>query len=148
VLILLLIHFAATAFMTGLIWFVQVVHYPLMASVGRDEFVPYERDHTRLTTFVVAPAMLVEAVTAALLLFWSPVGVAAWILWVNALLVLLLWISTATVQVPLHGRLSTNFDEATHRRLVRTNLLRTAIWSGRTLLVGWMLIDASGMANS
>ncbi|MFM7291924.1 MAG: hypothetical protein ACKO6B_11945 [Planctomycetia bacterium] len=28
---LVLLHFAATAFMTGLIWYVQVVHYPLMA---------------------------------------------------------------------------------------------------------------------
>ena len=34
--LLLLLHAAATLFMTGLIWFVQVVHYPLFARVGED----------------------------------------------------------------------------------------------------------------
>ena len=37
----LLAHAAATLFMVGLIWFVQVVHYPLFARVGPDAFVPY-----------------------------------------------------------------------------------------------------------
>ena len=32
--VLLLVHAASTLFMAGVIWFVQVVHYPLMASVG------------------------------------------------------------------------------------------------------------------
>jgi hypothetical protein len=41
------VHLAATAAMVGLIWFVQVVHYPLFASVGADEFVAYENAHTR-----------------------------------------------------------------------------------------------------
>ncbi len=31
----LYLHAAATIFMTGLIWFVQVVHYPLFSEVAR-----------------------------------------------------------------------------------------------------------------
>ena len=54
---LLLIHAGATLYMTGLIWFVQVVHYPLMARVGEDGFAEYEKHHQRLTTWVVAPPM-------------------------------------------------------------------------------------------
>ncbi len=43
--ILLAVHLAATAAMTGLIWFVQVVHYPLFDLVGRAQFVGYEAAH-------------------------------------------------------------------------------------------------------
>jgi len=140
---ILVTNLVVTAFMAGLIWFVQVVHYPLMARVGRDGFVAYETAHTRLTTLVVAPAMLVEAITAGLLLFWAPAGVAAWMTWTGAALVLLLWISTAAVQVPLHGRLSNGFDAAAHQRLVRSNWIRTAAWSARTAIMAWALFAAT-----
>ena len=56
---ILLIQAAATLAMVGLIWFVQIVHYPLMAQVGRDSFAHYEASHTARTTWVVAPLMLV-----------------------------------------------------------------------------------------
>ena len=66
--LILLIHIFATLFMTGLIWFVQVVHYPLFGNVGDEQFKTYEELHQRLTTWVVVPAMLVEIATAVLLL--------------------------------------------------------------------------------
>ena len=57
--VLLSLHLAATAAMTGLIWFVQVVHYPLFAAVGADQFVAYEVAHQRRTSacaFAIASA--------------------------------------------------------------------------------------------
>lgn len=42
---LLITHAAATLWMTGLIWFVQVVHYPLFALVGSTGFAAYESAH-------------------------------------------------------------------------------------------------------
>lgn len=45
---LLYLHAGATLFMTGLIWFVQVVHYPLFLRVGEGNFqIPL---HRRLLT--------------------------------------------------------------------------------------------------
>ena len=52
---LLLTHLASTLFMTGVIWFVQCVHYPLFASVGEEGFRNYEERNSALTTWVVAP---------------------------------------------------------------------------------------------
>ena len=63
-----LAHVAATLFMVGLIWFVQIVHYPLFGSVGRGGFAGYSQAHSRLTGFVVGPPMLVEAGTAVALM--------------------------------------------------------------------------------
>ena len=39
--LLLLVSLATTIFMTGLIWFVQVVHYAMFANVGLDPFTAY-----------------------------------------------------------------------------------------------------------
>lgn len=79
---LLLAHAASTLAMTGVIWFVQVVHYPLFAAVGRKGFAAFEASHRRLTTWVVAPLMLVELVCAAWLALCPAAAAAApaWVL--------------------------------------------------------------------
>ena len=73
----LLIQDAATLFMVGLIWFVQIVHYPLFSRVGEEAFQRYETDHQRLTTWVVGPPMLAEFATAILLVWCRPSGIGA-----------------------------------------------------------------------
>jgi hypothetical protein len=124
---LLLLHAAATVSMAGLVWFVQVVHYPLLARVGSEAFVPYETEHVRRTTWVVTPLMLVEAGTAVLLVLLEPSVLTL----VGIVLLVVVWSSTALVQVPLHRQLERGFATDAHRRLVRSNGVRTAAWTGR-----------------
>ena len=135
----LLANLAATLFMTGLIWFVQVVHYPLFAAVGRDGFAAYHAAHSRRTTAVVMPVMVIEAATALLLAWRPPPGlpVAAALLGLG--LVAAVWASTGLAQVPCHGRLGAGFDAATIRALVGGNWLRTAAWTARSALLLWMV---------
>jgi hypothetical protein len=127
----LALHTFTTLFMCGLAWFVQVVHYPLMARVGERQWCEYERAHGRRTIWVVMPVMTLEAL-AALLLAWRAPGPATW---VGLALVALLWLSTFLVQVPLHARLAQGFDTRLHERLVATSWLRTGAWSARAALV-------------
>jgi len=131
-------HLTATLFMTGVIWFVQIVHYPLFRLVGNLEFARYETAHTFWTTWVVAPPMLTEMATAVLLLLFKPKGVSDSILWVNLALLAAIWLSTAFLQVPCHQQLSQGFDAATHHRLVVTNWLRTVCWTVRSGLLLWL----------
>jgi hypothetical protein len=121
--------------MVGVIWFVQIVHYPLLAQVSRSEFAGYEREHQRRTTFVVAPTMLIEAVTAIVLLAIPPAGMGRVLPAVGVSLLVVIWLSTFLVQMRQHTRLSTGFHAITHRRLVRYNWLRTVAWTGRGILV-------------
>lgn len=132
-------HLAATLFMVGLIWFVQVVHYPLMAAVGEQQFVAYEARHQTLTGVVVGPPMAVEGVTTLLLFFAPPAGVGRTLPLVAGLVLAVVLGSTVLVQVPLHGRLSRGFDAAAARRLVSTNWVRTIGWSVRGVLAFAML---------
>jgi hypothetical protein len=128
---ILLVHAAATLFMTGVIWFVQIVHYPLFDRVGRDGFAEYEAEHARRTTWVVAPVMLVEAAAAVLLVATRPADLPASWVWTGLALLAGIWLSTAVLQVPRHAALSAGFDAAALRMLVGSNWIRTAAWSVR-----------------
>jgi hypothetical protein len=137
---ILVLNLASTGVMIGIIWFVQVVHYPLMGLAGHQGFGMYARAHGRLTAVIVAPPMLLEAGTGALLLVWRPAAIPAGAAWAGLGLIALLWASTAFLQVPQHDTLSRHWDAAAHRRLVRTNWLRTVLWTTRGILVLWMLV--------
>jgi hypothetical protein len=139
---LLLIHAAATLFMVGVIWFVQVVHYPLFDAVGREEFSRYESRHQQLVTLVVGPTMLIEALTAVLLIRWGVQPV--WITWSGLGLLVVIWASTAFLQVPCHEQLNQSFVASTHTFLVVSNWVRTVAWSLRGVLVLLLLADRMG----
>jgi len=133
-------HAGMTWFMVGLIWFVQIVHYPLMGKVSASGFPEYSAGHQRRTTWIVAPAMIAEA-GCAIVLAWFPQGYSADspVQWVGLGLLVLVWTSTFAIQVPLHSRLSTDFDENVWRRLVNTNWVRTIGWTGRGITALLML---------
>ena len=141
------LHVFSTLAMAGLIWFVQVVHYPLFASVGTEEFTAYERAHQVRTTWVVAPLMITEALTAFVLLWIRPEGIAVSFCVLGVALTLLLWASTFFWQVPAHERLQQSFDPATHAALVKSNWVRTVGWSARGVLVCAMAYQAQNHAS-
>lgn len=130
---------ASTLFLTGVVWFVQVVHYPLFAEVGAEDFPAYERVHAQLTTWVVAPVMLVEIGTAFWLLAFPSREIPRRGLWVGLVLLVGIWASTFLLQVPAHAALERGFDADTHHRLVSTNWIRTVLWTGRSLILLAML---------
>ena len=127
-----LLHAAATWALVGLIWVVQVVIYPQFGAVGRAEFAAYHADYTRRISWVVGPLMLAELGSAAWLLARGER--CGWFL-ISLGLLAVNWLSTAAVQVPLHGRLERGFEEKAHRALVRTNWVRTSAWTARGALV-------------
>jgi hypothetical protein len=128
----------ATLYMTGLIWFVQLVHYPMLADVPRDAFVAFERTHQARTLWAVGPMMLLELATAVAMLVARPAGVPAWAPVAGLLLLAVVDGSTALYFGPLHGRLAEGFDESLHRDLVRWNWLRTVGWTARGALLLWV----------
>lgn len=134
-----LAHVAATWMMVGLIWFVQIVHYPLFAQVGTNRFAEYEIAHSRWTTWVVGPPMLVEAATALVLLLAKPERISSVHLWLGIILLLIIWLSTAFLQVPQHEILTRGFAADAHRFLVTSNWIRTVAWTLRGVLVLTML---------
>ena len=125
--------------MVGLIWLVQVVHYPLMANVSKENYVEYQQLHERMITPVVGIPMIIEIVTAMLLLLYIPKGVSVTWVWTAIALLAVAWLATAFLSVPCHSKLNAGFDADIHRRLVDTNWVRTIAWTLRGILVAWFV---------
>lgn len=136
---LLLLNSVATWAMVGLIWFVQRVHYPLLALVGSDRARPIAIEHQRRTAQVVGLPMAIEGVTTLGLLAWHPDEIAAGWVWVNAVLLAVALASTVLLSVPLHTRMAETPDDSVGRRLVITNWPRTIAWSARGVLCAVMV---------
>jgi hypothetical protein len=135
--ILTVIHAVATIAMTGIIWFVQIVHYPLFDTVGEGRLVVFAQRHSVRTGFVVVPLMLVEAGCAVGLVF---VMASRPLVWIGLVLLLIVWSSTFFLQVPQHRILSRRYDPAAIRKLVRSNWIRTFAWSARSGVAAALLV--------
>ncbi len=137
--IVLIAQALASGVMCGVIWFVQVVHYPLFTRVGAAA-TGYSQGNQSRTARVVLPPMLVEGATAAVVALAPPPGIGRPVALAGVAIVAMLWLSTAFVQMPLHRRLShEGHRPETVASLVRGNWLRTVLWTARAGLALWML---------
>ena len=134
-----LAHAGATLYLVGLIWIVQILIYPLMGHVGPSGYSAYHNLHTSRITPVVAPAMIIELLTAIYFVFVADEKIDRRYFWLGFGLVLVIWISTFFLQVPLHEKLAKGFDAEVQQRLVLTNWIRTAAWTARGALILWMV---------
>ena len=135
---LLVIHFAVTWALVGLIWTIQAVHYPLLKDVGQERFIAYHDRHMALITWVVGPLMLAEVSSAALLLY---LGERSVLFGISLGALALIWGSTWLCLIPLHRKLTQGHDAPTIQRLVRANIWRTAGWTVRGLCLVALLLS-------
>ena len=126
--------------MFGVIWMVQVVHYPLMRFASGEQFARFETEHQMRISWVVGPLMLIEGVCVLAFLFAPPAGLPWWLPWAGAGVEAIAIGTTVFVSAPLHGRLNAHFDQATLDRLVATNWIRTIAWTCRAAVAIAMLV--------
>jgi len=136
---LVLLNLSSTFLMTGVIWTIEWVHYPLFADVGRDNFVHYEAKHTRAISGLVIPLMLTELISTCLLLKWHPAWLSSTFQWAGLMLVLGAWGITFLWSVPAHTQLAKAFSVDAHQQLLRSNHARTLCWTSRTGLWIYLL---------
>ena len=129
----------SSCFLCGLIWMVQIVHYPLLLKIPAESFLVYVKSHQQRISVLVVPLMLIELSSAILLMFVPPVFFGFELRLVNLGLLGIIWISTFAVQVPLHSKLALNYDWQAIQQLVRSNWIRTLAWTLKSLLLVWVI---------
>ena len=134
-----IMYVASSWAMFGIIWFAQIVHYPLFSKVGRESFTEYQDANLKQTVFVVIPLQMLELFTALLLVWKVPLGLLPVQVWTNVLLIGITWISTVSLQVPNHMKLARGFDPKIQNTLVSSNWIRTVAWTLRGAIIVWML---------
>lgn len=111
----------------GLIWCVQLVHYPFFLRADQINFIDHIGFHKQRISIIVVPLMTVELATSGILAFETQ-HFAEWNLF-GFIVVILIWLVTFFVQVPLHNNLSDGYDESKVQKLIKTNWIRTILWS-------------------
>ena len=129
---LLLANLVLCAVLTGLIWTVQLVHYPGLALVGKAEFARYHAAHTARMGALVGPLMVLELLLAGWLAWAGRAALPHGAGWWSLALVGVVWAVTFFISVPFHNRLAAGgYDYVVIDGLVRTNWLRTGAWTLR-----------------
>lgn len=123
--------------MTGVIWIIQLIHYPSFRFIDFKEFSNFQKFHTTTITFVVGPMMTLEIFSALYLLILNNFS-AFWI--IQMIVLVAIWLCTAFLSVPLHTLLAQPHISDIERLqvtqiLVKTNWPRTLLWSFRSLLL-------------
>ena len=144
--VLLCVHAVAVCALAGIVWTVQLVVYPAFLVVGPTAAWPafHDAHSARMAAVVVLP-WAVQGLTLAALLLARPAGVPLWLVLLASALGLVTVLVTVLESVPLHGRLQP-YDEAVALRLLRTNWLRTAAWTGGAACSVLMLLRAAARA--
>ena len=134
-----LLNISSTWFMVGLIWLIQIVHYPLFKYVGKYDFQIYHNGHSMMITPLVGTVMIIELISSILLVVFPPKNVSVTIPIIGVILVFIIWASTAFLQIPHHNALAKAYEFKAHNLLVQTNWIRTIAWSMRGFLLLYML---------
>ena len=118
--------------LTGVIWTIQIVHYPSFHYIDKLSFTNFHNFHERRISIIVMPLMLIELTTSTALYINNMSSI---VFALNLLIVVLIWCSTFFIQVPIHSILSQKKDKKLIEKLVNTNWIRTFLWSMRMLLI-------------
>ena len=118
--------------LTGVIWTIQIVHYPSFHYIDKLSFINFHHFHERRISIIVMPLMLIELTTSTALYINNMSSI---VFALNLLIVVLIWCSTFFIQVPIHSILSHKKDKKLIEKLVNTNWIRTFLWSMRMLLI-------------
>ncbi len=123
-----------------LIWLVQLIIYPSFKYCSDLQLSKWHPIYTRRITFVVLPLMLSQLILTILLCFrleWSFFSI------IDLTLVLLTWILTFVIFVPLHQKIDERSSEKNDTyisKLVEYNWSRTLLWTAIFILTAKRLI--------
>ena len=123
----LLVQFLVCSMLTGLIWTIQLVHYPAFHFVSSN-FLSFHDFHSRRITWIVAPLMVTELWTGGALIWLAKESFYI----ANFAGIIVIWIVTIFLSIPQHKILSLRRDELAIKKLVSSNWPRTILWTIRT----------------
>jgi hypothetical protein len=141
--LLLLLWTAIIFYVTGGIWFAQIVVYPLFGKVGPNEYVAYHRFYSsRIPLPVIVPGF-VSFLLPVVLVFLRPDSVPMSLALANAACGLIGLYVTVVLEIPRHARLEKGGkQEDVIRELIRYNWPRTLSITGSALLTLLMFTAA------
>jgi hypothetical protein len=108
--------------------------YPCLAHVEENVFVEWHQTYSARIALFVFPLLCGQAIIVGIMIYYS----GSFLTLLSAAMIALCWASTFGLSVPCHARLQRFGKNLTViRKLVRTNLIRTILWTGVFLIGIW-----------
>jgi hypothetical protein len=103
---LFLICFTLAFYGMGASFVESFVNYPTWRLIGANEFRAYHKALAPLVIGYMVIPMLITTVLTILLLWFRPAPLPRWAIWLAVVLQLIIWVSTAAIQLPIQMQLS------------------------------------------
>ena len=132
---LFVIHLVSTSFMVGVIWIVQLVHYPTFLFIDEQKSYDFQKFHMSRISYIVMPAMTTELFSGIYIYIYSNMAIESNLFLLALTILIINWIITALVFVKMHNKLLINYKIEIISLLVKWNWLRTLLWSVRLILL-------------
>jgi len=129
--LLLNFNFMSTSVMVGIIWVIQILHYPSFHFINTMKYVEFQQFHMTRISFIVIPVMFIELTSALLLgyFFRSTLTIILIIILVG------IWGVTFIFFTNVHQELTKGYDREIVNWLVKINWCRTTLWSLRLIIL-------------
>ena len=133
----LLGHLICTSIMTGVIWVIQIVHYPSFHFIEKELYTAFQKFHMNKISIIVMPIMLAELITG-IMLFLDKSSKSPF-LTISIIILVLIWLITGVFFTKAHNELIAGYQELVVNQLVAMNWIRTLLWTLRLLLLTWFV---------
>ena len=127
--LVLIAHLIFSSVMTGVIWVIQIVHYPSFHFIEKELYTAFQRFHMNKISIIVIPIMLAELITGILLLFDKSSKNP--FLTISLIMLILIWAITGVFFAKAHNKLIIGYQELVVNQLVVMNWIRTLLWTLR-----------------
>ena len=129
----LLGHLIFTSIMTGVIWVIQIVHYPSFHFIEKELYTAFQKFHMNKISIIVIPIMLAELITGVML-FLDKSSKSPFLI-ISFVILVLIWLITGVFFSKAHNELIAGYQELVINQLVAMNWIRTLLWTLRLLLL-------------
>ena len=133
----LLGHLIFTSIMTGVIWVIQIVHYPSFHFIEKELYTAFQKFHMNKISIIVIPIMLAELITG-MMLFLDKSSKSPFLI-ISFVILVLIWLITGVFFSKAHNELMTGYQELVVNQLVVMNWIRTSLWTLRLLLLTYFV---------
>ena len=142
--IVFMFHFISTSIMVGVIWIIQLVHYPTFLFIDKQKYFNFQKFHMSKVSYIVMPAMTVELFSGIYILLYSENLIENNLFLLAFSFLVLNWVITGLVFVKIHNSLLIEYNMQTILLLVKLNWIRTTLWSLRLIFLTVILLFNMG----
>ena len=130
--ILIYISLFSNLIMVGVSLITHFVTYPSFKLIKSSLFSEFHKSYTNKMLFIVAPVMILELISSLFLVIFdvsdnnTEIGLL--------ISLLLIWFLTFFIIVPIHNKLTVNYNKDLNQKLIKYNGLRTIFWIIKLIL--------------